>query len=336
MLKKMLDFGIVKIIPFKETFYKKFDTPKKLKLTPHLLELNYAHYAPFSKPYIIHYNDKKTVHLWFSQKTINAPFVIPESYLIFRALQKEHNNAIVVVQSEITKIFVIKNGILEDLFNMNTFDEQTLALSKQEHHIQNHTIISQSEYVALQQKAISDFPLLELWRWNQLHLNPKDLLQKSINSLTYPLSALIVLYIGMNAYHNHQLENDLTQLEQDYLALKNKNSDIHAQSKAEQKRQKALKTFIGNELLYPDTMLILHEIFSTLSTDKKQTIQLVNIAGSKLTIEIQTDQSPVIFLNHLNAISLFSDVTITNTYKRRNKKKTIRYEAYIKPLKVQQ
>lgn len=333
MLNKLVDFGIVTIVPFKETFYKKFETPKKLKLTPKLLELNYARYAPFLKPKILHYNDQKSIHLWFHKQQDSASFAIAESYLIFRVMKEHFSNAVVAVESDVIKVFVIKDGALTDLFNMSSFDEQTLALCKHEHNIQNHRIVHKEEYETLYKEAINDFPLHEIWHWRQFELDAKNILHVSVNAMSYPVSILLILAMGMNIVHTQILQTQLSEAEQNYLHLKEQNSDIHAQVAQSKKLQKKWHAFTQNELLYPDTMIVLSEIFKTLNLESKNQIKLVEIVGSKITIQYQSDQSPVLFLNHLNSIALFSEVTIVNTIKRRRKTNIIVYSVQLKPLK---
>ena len=103
MYKTLCKYNLVAILPFKDTFFYAQVLPKKAKPTKQLLSLNYSRLSPFNEPKIINILEKNYLMLWFYKTILNAPIIIPESYIIFKELNANSKNAIYIIFDDIYK-----------------------------------------------------------------------------------------------------------------------------------------------------------------------------------------------------------------------------------------
>lgn len=329
----LLKYNFIKIIPFEDTFFYTSTLPKNLRFSQDLLKLNYSKYSPFEDPNILSSFKNEQLMIWFYKIPVKESVIIPESYILFNELKKQNKDAVYILNDDIVKILVIKKNKLLAIFTLDSLDETILNLSMDEYQISNKINIEKKEFNQIYKEALNNLTLREIYQWNQLSLDTKSISKKLVSKVSYPLSALVLFTILVNYIHNSNLKNDIKILKDKYFIVKNKNNDLRADIKQHNKDMEQWEEFIYKELIYPDSISLLNSIYSIFKEDEVVTINSMTINSGKMILRLETDLSPILFLNRLNNIIYFSQVVIGNTHKPKKGLKSITYNLDVKLLK---
>ncbi len=329
----LLKYNLVTILPFEDTFFYTTTLPKNIKLSKELLKINYLKYSPYTYANIIGYTQDKHLFLWFYQKEIQTPIIIPESFLLYNELKKKNQDGVYIIKENTYKVIIIKNGYLVSAFVMQTLDEAVLELSLDEFGLKEKIIIDEQAYQGLYKNAYNSLPIQELYHFNQLDLEPKKVVQSIFDYVAYPLSFIIIFYIAVSYLHTRQLQNEIERLKETYVTQRDKNKEISQGIRRHNKEVKKWKNFIDKELFYPDAVAVLDSIYKIIKPTEKVSIKDISINQGNVTLKFQTDLNPILFLNRLSQNKYVKDVIIQNSYKPRNAAKIITYDIALKPLK---
>lgn len=333
MYEILSKYNFITIIPFDETFFYASTLPKKVKFTKELVHLNYSKYSPYKNSNIINYIDSDYLMLWFYEKEISSTIIIPESYLVFKELKSNQKDSIYIIQDDNIKIIIIKNNKLINAFSLDTIDEVTIKLTMDEYQIFQKDEITQNEYKDILQKAKKSLNIKDFYKFNNLELDRKTLLNNFVEKVSYPIAILIIFTIFISYLHENMLKSDIKNLKATYSLEKDKNRDIKSYIKKHNKEVKKWRGFALKELVYVEPVSILNSIYSIFEEKEKAYLVDVSISENKVLIKIQTDINPIVFLNRLNEINCFSRVIIQNTHKPRDAMKIISYDIEVKMLK---
>lgn len=306
----------IAIVPSKETYFYATSLPKNVKLSKELLKLNYESRSPFKPKEIIVLAEKTELLLWFCANDVTAPVAIPEDYLLYLTLKKRHANAIVLLQTpESKKVLVIKDARLINAFSVDNADANFVEMSKDEYEIQEVANYSQEEYATLLERSQKQISLPLLYRFFKADLQPKELLKKAVDKLSYPLSFLLVFTILINFYHNNSLEKEIDSLTKDYKDVQQGNQDLIEAMRKHNARIKFYEEFESKEMLHPDPLLVLEKVYDVLQEDGESFLYSLSATKGKLTAKIQTSKSPVELLNKLSNLSEFQRVLLGTTHR---------------------
>jgi len=333
MYRVLSKYNLITLLPFTNTFFYTTKLQKKVKLSSELLKINYVKYSPFVNPNIITLTSDEQLMIWFYNKKIETPIVVPESYLLFKELNKNNQDAIYIVHDTIIKILIIKESHLISAFTLNTVGEESILLSMDEYNISKRVDIQLQEYQILKQSSLQKLTLSDIYHFNQLNFDRKTLLPKFVDYAAYPITALIVFAILVSYTQEKLLISKIENLKETYTREKTKNQEIKTFIKNHNKKVKKWQNFVKKELTYVSPIALLTSLYSIFDDDIRAHLVDVSINSNKMLVKIATDENPILFLNKLNNIKYISSVIIQNSFKPRNSMKIISYEIEIKMLK---
>ena len=323
--------GIVRIVPFDETYYLHVDLPSDTKLDEKLIELNYRHRSPYDNPCIIHCRRKERLCLWFTPQTCHAPVVIPESYLLYRYLVEQKQNILIVIDTHPRKILVIKNGELEAAFTTRDHDETMLRLTQEEFGIEELKKIGGEDYDYLRHEKLPRVvSLQDLIRFTRVSLDQKAFVEAFERRLAYPLIGLIAIYITVTYTQGYYLSREVQKLENQYRELKKKETPLKLKIREYNERIERYREFARKELIVPNPFLILADVYDKILPNDRAVLRYFTLQDLNLQIAMQVRNNPVLFLNRFNSIPYFKTVIIANSFGRTKKNRTVVYSIDLK------
>lgn len=333
MYDLLLKRNYIAIVPSTQSYFYSTSLPKNTKLSKDLLRLNYEKHSPFKPQEIITTEEKTELLLWFCKEKMNAPVAIPEDYLLYQILKTEHQNAMFVLQTpEHQKALIIKEGRLRNSFVLNTSDQSFLEMSKDEYGVHKLITYDKQAYSLLKERALKLVNLATLYKFSQLSLDPKELLEKTVEQASYLLSFLLIFTILINFYHNSSLQREIDTLTKSYQEVRQGNQDLIDTMYQHNQKVELYEEFISKELLYADPLLLLEKLYEVLEEMQESSLYSVSATQGKLSVKIQTSKSPVELLNKLAALSDFERVLLGDTHRPKGKAPIYTYNIALKPL----
>ena len=277
----------------------------------------------------------KQLLLWFYPKNddIKSIIVIPESYILFKELQKRDEDAIYVIEDDLIKIIIIKNGIIVSTFVLKNYDENILSLSLNEHGLSKKIDITKDEYLKLLTTSKNNINSSDLYKFLQIDTDIKALFKSLVDIATYPIVVLIFFAMMVSYVQGVMLSSDIENLKENYIVQKQKNSEIKQKIKKHNQKVKKYEKFIDEELTFIGPIALLNSIYTVFEDGDKASIHSVTVNNTRVVLQIDTDENPIKYLNRLNQIKYFKDVVIKNTRKRKKRVATITYDIEVKSLK---
>jgi len=327
----------IAIVPSKKSYFYTTSLPKNTKLSKELLRLNYEKHSPFKPKEIISTEEKSELLLWFCKESITPPIAIPEDYLLYQLLKQEHQDALILLQTpEYKKALVIKEGRLRSAFIMQSNDPSFLAISKDEYGVCEVIEYNLEQYLLLAKRSLKLLNLPLLYKFSQLSLNPKELLNKTVEQASLPLSFLLIFAILINFYHNTSLQKEINTLTQSYQEIRQNNQNLIDTIHQHNQEVELFEEFIAKELLYPDPLLVLEQLYELLQGMQDATLYSLSATQGKLTIKVQTSKSPIELLNKLTQLSKIERVLLGTTHRPKGADPIYTYNIALKPLEVEQ
>jgi len=333
MYKILSKYNIITVVPFEETFFYTTELPKNIKFSQDLIKFNYLKYSPYKNPSILNIVQDKKLLIWYQKEKVNSSIVIPESYVLYKELCKNTQDAIYIIKDNLIKILVIKNTVLLSSFVIDNIDEDIIKLTMDEFQISKIVNIETQEYMSLKTKALAGLSIKDFLLFNQLKLDRKTLMKTFVNKASYPIAALTVFSMFVSYMNSNILESEINELNNIYTAEKIKNKEIKKYIKKHNSQVKIWKEFVSKELVFVGPIILLDNIYEIFKEGEKAYLMSISINATKMNIKIQTDLNPVEFLNRLNEIKYFSRVVIQNTRKPRNNLPIISYDIDVKMIK---
>lgn len=323
-LKKYLLSSFIHILPANETFFFQTKFEKKIKLNKELIYLNYKKHAPYNNPFLTTLIEEKNLYIWFYPTALSAKLIIPESYLMFSFFKERYPNALLLIEAETHYVIVIKNGVLVNTYVVDD-SENFIEMELNQHALSEFKRIAYEEYAQSKAEALENLGIKDLYKWNTLTLEHRDMLPKVVNATAYPLSFLLFFMMSIELYHVNEVEKTLEKVEEKYTEAKVKNDDIREKINLASAKEEKWKIFVQRELPYADLPTIFLRI-SKAFKDKNFTFKSFSIVGSRIKIEMQTKEDFIKGLNILNKIEGLENIALKHTNKKRA---TVSYEAKI-------
>lgn len=325
MIHFLQKYNIVSIVPMRESIYKYLRLPKKIKLSRELLQINYAKYSPFVSPQIISYQNRDDLLLWFiKKKSFTQPILLPEEFLIYKALQKEQDT-IFIFSTEPKRVYVIKNHKLVSAFFSYDTNETICKMLKNEYLIERCIEQSASLYEKYKNDAVKNISFLELIRFSQLHFSKEQVKNFFIQKLSYPIIAMLILYMGTVYMQTYFMQQHVEQLTKEYNALKMKNKKTKSLIKKHNRNVDDLQKLLNTEFVSRDPFSVLYSMGDIIKKGEDTTLLALQIQKNRVILKIKSKQSAIKFLKRLNALAIFNNVIIENTFKMRDNYKVYTY-----------
>lgn len=323
-LKNYLFSSFIHVLPANETFFFQTKFEKKIKLSRELLYLNYKKHAPYHNPFLTTLTEEKTLYIWFYPTELSGKLIIPESYLMFSFFKEAYPNALLLMEAETPYVIVIKNGLLFNTYVVGE-NESFIEMELTQHGLNDFKRVGLTEYLGSKAAALESLGIQDLYKWNTVTVEHKDLLPKVVNTVAYPLAFLLFFMMSIELYHVNEMEKRLAKVEENYREAKVKNDDVREKINLASAKEEKWKQFVERELPYadlPSTFLRISKAFK----DKGFTFTSFSIVGSRVKIEMQTKEDFIKGLNILNKIEGLENVALKHTSKKRG---TVSYEAKI-------
>lgn len=324
--------NLLEIIPFEKTFFFSQLLPKSIKLSPALLNLNYSKFSPFKDTNIISLLDKKYLMLWFYETKSILPIVIPESYLYYKEF-KNRTDAVYVLEDTVFKVIVIKNAKLLHTFVLKTYDETILNMSLDEYSLHDIVNIPKDEVQNIYTNNLHNITFKDCLSFSQINLDRKSILKQFVESMTYPLTFLILLHISISYFQGLYLQKQIKDLESTYTIEKHKKEKLTKNIKTHNKIVEKYMDFRDKELIGVEPIVLLKSIYTIFKDDEKASIEYYSLSNLNLILKIRTNLNPVSFLNRISNIKYIKNVMIQRTLKQKNRVNLVIYSIELKKRK---
>ena len=328
MYETFLRKDIITILPMELTFHFSIKISEYIKMTDELMRLNYSHYSPYPNPEIISYYDGTLLHLWFYKRKIKSLFIIPEAFILFQELRDNFSNDVVIVHDDLYKIFLIKEKQLLKAQVFKKYDEQIVKLIMDEYNITN---LSNTKDLK-SSELLKNIHFLKMLKWKNPSIKFKSVISSMLDTLAYPIAFFFFSIMIAQFLYGYQLSSEVENLQNKYIALKEKNKKIKKYIKTRKYLQNRWNSFLTKELIYPDVMIVLETIVDILPADKVN-IRHINIIGDEVLVTLESNENPIIMLNKFVDMKLFENVIIKRSFNQKKWKKVIVYQMNLLPIK---
>lgn len=310
------------VLPMQESFFYTQVLPKKLTLTSELLHFNYAKHAPIANPHIVATILEQQLLLWFTDKKVSS-LMVPEAYLLYRVLKKIDTDALFVVFDKVYKIIIIKDSKLIGAYVSQTWSQTVAEQSKDAYGVARIKELSDS--AMLIQKSKQSITPKELLYFLDINIQKSNLINVAVEKLSYPMALFVALFIGVNLVQGNYLEKKSDTLYKE-LQTKREQNSVVAEAIAQHNKEIAhYEAFITKELGLYEPMHFLEATYTTLLENESVKIVSFALSGNKLSLRLETDLNPIVFLNRIAKLDGVGSVVIENTFTPRNAQKQITY-----------
>lgn len=319
IVELLLKYDILKVIEMKDSFFRVSKLTKKVKLSPELIQLNYEKLSPIANPNIIGYKEKDIIYLWFIKKQKqNEKILIPESFLIYKALQNKQDS-IFVFETLPKQIYVLKEKKLQTAFiSYEDIDTPNINIIKHEYDLEHIEFLSTKEHNKLLQNEIERLTFKDLFAFSRLKLDKDNLKKIFVQKLTLPIVSLLFIYIFITYMQGYFLEKKVSNLTKEYQILKTKNSSIKTAIQKHNREVKKLKQFFKTEFEPIEPFKIIYDLYKIITPKDKATITFFSLTNSSIKIRIKTNDDAIKYLKRFNTISYLTNIVIDNTFKHKD------------------
>ncbi len=326
MIKRVLEFLVsrnyIEILPIESSFFKYFLFEQPVKMNDEAVRLNYSHLSPFNKSDIVYKNEENILYIWFYEQNFSkAKLLIPESYLIYKYFKER--DVIVILEDEIKKIVVIKNGILSSQLAKKELDERFLKLLQKEFSIGKVIRLSSLEYGDILQKAFYKLSLKDIFGFSRFSID-KSFFQNVLEKTALPLLSIVFFVIAIEYGEYFYTKSAISKKTKEYREIKRKNDLIR---KKIRDFEEEAKTFVNFKKRHKEGFYkidILSFIADT-SNENNSSFVYTDLEGGNAVVVLKTP-NPNKLLNDLLSSSYFPDLRIISSRKERDGNETVRFE----------
>lgn len=302
-----LQHRFFRILRTEETFFLLRERPRKLKLTPEFIKMNFGHLAPDSYNFFVYCYDSHYIYMWFTKEDLKG---IPEGYLVAKVHSDEHNTIIIQNKNDSVSVYIIKNSVLtaQAVFDRDRFSEQSLDFLQREYSLFNpkiHEIKSVENY-------LSPLDFLKFFHFDKLDYGV--LLTVVSDYLYRPALAFFIIASIFHISYSTYLTNYHENLDSTYQQLKEKNSDIILDINTMEKKVDFWNSFVEKELSLPCIQGALQQILKVAESNNSH-INNFEFSGDTITLYVETGKNNSTVIEDLLNISIFSNVKLISTYK---------------------
>ncbi len=319
IIQLLLKHDILKVVPMQESFFKASVFTKKVKLSPELIQLNYAKLSPIADPAIISYKEESVIYLWFFKKHgLNEKILIPESFLIYKAL-RNRQDGVFVFETTPKQIYVLKEKRLQAAFvSYETDDAPSISIIKDEYDLKDLEILPTKEHEKLLQNELERLTFKELFTFMQLKMDKENLKKFFVQKLSYPIVSLLFIYMFVSYAQGYFLQKKADTLTQEYQILKTENSDVKNAIRTHNREVESLEQFLKTEFEPVEPFKIAYDLYKMITPKDKATVDFLSITNGIVKIKIKSNDNAIKYLKRFNAVSYLTDVVIDNTFKHRD------------------
>ena len=319
LIQLLVKYGMLEIIPMQEGFFKLSTLTKNVKLSPELLQLNYAKLSPIANPAIVSYKEENSVYLWFFQKhRLHSTFCIPESFLLYRSLRDE-GDGVFVFDTTPKQVYVLKEKRLQAAFLVHgKYESANIALMQDEYDLEKVLHFDANEYSRRLEQALENLSVYDFSHFMQVKLDREYVKRFFIEKLTYPIVSLLGVYMLVSYLQGYFMEQKEQALMQEYQTLKTKNTDLKNSIRLHNKEVKQLEDFFRAEFVPVEPFTVVYDLYKVITPKDKAIVTFLSVNNNNIKIKIQTNDSAIKYLKRFNAINYLKDVVIDNTFKHRS------------------
>jgi len=264
LIKYLLKKNIIKFLKIENSFflYKKLD--KKMNLSKDIIMLNYLKESPFiEKNSITSILSEKKLLLWFYKGKQER--YLPEALLVYRQLVKKHQNILCIIEGNIKKIVLIKEGMLVSSFSKVKIKKHDIILIKEEFGVDKVITISSDKYENFLEKSYQYVTAHDLLNILDIQIDFKSLSTRLLIFMSLPLliSAItITVFMGIYLY---SLEKEENRLKEEF--LKNKVSTLSIKESVNNNRNENIQfNLLADEFRYYDKTVAISNIIQVTMT----------------------------------------------------------------------
>ena len=319
IIQLLLKYDVLKVIPMQESFFKASLLTKKVKLSQELIQLNYTKISPIANPTILSYKEESTIYLWFVKKQqLNEQIIIPESFLLYKALQKR-GEGVFVFDTVPKQVYVLKDKKLQAAFtSYEATDSPSLSIIKDEYDLKNLELLDANKYKKLLENELEKLSLKELFAFTQFKMDKENLKKFFVQKLTYPIVSLLFLYMFVTYVQGYMMQNKEDALTQEYQTLKTKNADVKNAIREHNRKVKKLEQFFKTEFEPVEPLKITYDLHKIVTSKDMATVTFLSVTNGNVKIKIKTNDDAIKYLKRFNAIGYLTNVVIDNTFKPRS------------------
>lgn len=331
IVKLLLKYDILKIIPMRESFFKISVLAKKIKLSPELIRLNYEKLSPIKNPTILHYRQDDVLYLWFLKKQPSTKeILLPESFLIFKGLQNKQDG-IFIFETVPNQIYVIKQKKLQAAFTSSqSIDSANINIIKDEYNLADIQIFDKKEHDKILHNELQSITLQELFAFIQFQMDKESLKKIFVQKLTYPLVSLLLIYMLVSYAQGYFMQKKVDILTQKYQTLKAKNTKVKSAIQKHNQGVQKLERFFKTEFEPIEPFKITGDLYKIITPKDKATVIYLSVANGNVNIRIKTRDNALKYLNRFNAVAYLNNVIIENTLQLQNGYNIFTYSMTIK------
>ena len=328
-MQKSLKDKYISIVPIEDSFFYSTRIDDSIKFNRETLYLNFAHISPYQTFEIIPFYQKSNILLWFTPK-LNKTINIPYSYLLSLELAKEDENAIFIIDDDIFKVIVIKDGVLRASFisyNMGELEKQSLL---DEYQLENIYLVPKSKYDI--DTLSNNYSPIHYYKWYSSDKPLKEKFLEYLDLSVVPLSIIIAIFISFELFKDNYIKEKYNILEQEYLSVKKQNDKYRDNLRTQKEVKKFFNEFYYNILIYPNSFEVISAISNVVASDENNTIKYFKLSGDTINLSVETHNG-VSILNKSLKSGYFEEFKIKSTRELRRKKiNEVSFEGKLKKL----
>ncbi len=319
IIQLLLKYDVLKVIPMQESFFKVSSLTKKVKLSPELIQLNYAKLSPIANPTILSYKEDNVIYLWFVQKQkLHEKILIPESFLIYKAL-RNRQKGVFVFETVPKQIYVLKEKRLQAAFTTyESANTASISIIKDEYDLKDLEVLDVNEHKKLLENELERLTVKELFTFMQFKMDKENLKKFFVQKLTYPIVSLLFIYMIVTYAQGYFMQKKEDALTQEYQTLKTKNSNVKNAIRKHNREVEKLEKFFKTEFEPIDPLKITYDLYKIITPKDKATVSFFSVTNGIVKIKIKTKDDAIKYLKRFNAIAYLTDIVIDNTFKQRD------------------
>jgi len=329
MIRYLLKYNLLSIIPTQKLFFLASDVPQGTKLSRELLMLNYEKKSPFKNPYICYYQEKSALYVWFCKtKQFKELLVVPENFIIYKALQ-ELPDGMFLFDGQVQLLLVLQQKRLVAQFVVS--DASEVVVAQEEYNCKNVTHLSEKQYQDYFNEGLQKVTLNDLRQFANINLSKEKVQNFVMQKLAYPFVVVLAFYMLVTYAQGYFMQQTINTLTQKYQTLKKQNTKTKEAVRHHNQTVRKLNSFVKHELSNINPLQVLYDLNKIILPTNKAKIIYLDIASNLVNLRIQTKNDDGIkYLQRLNKLAYVKEVIITNTFKRRDGVKVFSYAITLK------
>jgi hypothetical protein len=306
--------GVITIVPVEQTFLRVFDKPKKVRLNPQVIEVNYGHLSPFRNGGHLFFQTQESIYVWYLPHPVSKNSIhIPEGYLLYRFFRDRRDAVVLLPRNGAVNAMAISQGELRAQVTFSEGEQKRqLDLFRREY------AMADPEVVRLEANARFSAKPGDIMAFAHFDLRPSELLEQGMALAKAPAMAMLLIIAGFTLYQESRLQALVAERKVTLQRLKRENGPM--QDALEQVRDQGTfwRDFIAREQGYPDLYRILAQVTGVIERHGGY-LNTVEYADNRLTVWTGLKSSEAAIIRDLLATGLFQEVKLLSSGKDASK-----------------